>query len=146
MRELLKALDKIRHELESIERPTLAQETPPKARIPRLPFLSRQVSKVEGNTGSTHTIVAQRRMSLQFNPIISLPLVRSLSTKVLVSREVEHPDSYGMNRRTSSDAEEQLSKLKWELELENHSTSNPVEGIIEWEFDEKFDKEPRNSI
>lgn len=147
MKELLEALDKIKHEFESIERPTLLPETPPRARIPGLPFLSRQVSKVEYSPKSKHENEAQKGVPpLPFNPIVSIPLVRSLSTKLPGVREVEHLDSFGINRSRSSDAEAQLSKLKWELELEDHSISNTMDGIIDWEFDEKFDKEPRKSI
>ncbi|XP_057779010.1 uncharacterized protein LOC130997635 isoform X2 [Salvia miltiorrhiza] len=152
LKQLLDALDKIKHEFESMERPTLLPETPPRARIPGLPFLSRQVSRVEYSPKSKYENEAQRRMPpLPFNPVVPIPLVRSLSTRIPETREreVEHLDSFGINRTRSSDAEAQLSKLKWELELEleDHSISNSMEGIIDdWEFDEKFDKEPRKSI
>lgn len=145
MKQLLDALDKIKHEFETIERPTLLPETPPKVRIPGLPFLSRQVSKLEFSPKSKNENEAQKGMALPFNPIKAIPLVRSLSTKVPAMREMEHVDSFGHNRR-SSEAEAQLSKLKWELELEDHSVNNSMEGVIDWEFDEKFDKEPRKSI
>lgn len=140
----MNALDKIKLEFESIDSPTLApEETPPKPRIPRLPFLSRQVSEVSTEPSSPNE--AQRRMPLPFNPMKAFPLVRSFSTlsaKAPVMREVEHLGPFGINRSNSSDAEAELSKLKWELELEDHNIGNQMEGVIEWEFD----KEPRKSI
>ncbi|KAH6825733.1 hypothetical protein C2S53_018488 [Perilla frutescens var. hirtella] len=154
MKQVLNAVEKMKHEFESMEGPSLSlvAEMPPKARSLALPFLSRQVSKVEYSPESTYEYEAAQRgmsMSLAFNPIITLPLVRSRTTKACAPniREVEQIESLGINRRKTSDAEALLSKLKWELELENHSIgNNSVEGIIDWEFDEKFDKEPRKSI
>ncbi|KAL1549482.1 paramyosin-like isoform X1 [Salvia divinorum] len=146
LKQELDALDKMKREFETIERPTLIPETPPRARIPGLPFLSRQVSKVEYSLKSENENEAQRGMlPFPFKPIVSIPLVRSLSTRIPKMREVVHVDSFGVHRSSSSDAEAQLSKLKWELELEDHSIGN-MEGVIEWEFDENFDKEPRKSI
>ncbi|XP_042051023.1 paramyosin-like isoform X2 [Salvia splendens] len=144
LKQVLDALAKMKREFESIERPTLLPETPLRARIPGIPFLSRQLSKVEYSLRSENENEAQRGMlPFPFKPIVSIPLVRSLSTRVPKMRQVEHLESFGGHRSTSSDAEALLSKLKWELELEDHSN---MEGVIEWESDENFDKEPRNSI
>lgn len=42
--------------------------------------------------------------------------------------------------------EAQLSKLKLELEFEDHGLDNSMDGICDWEFDDKTDKESRNSV
>ncbi|KZV35066.1 hypothetical protein F511_04371 [Dorcoceras hygrometricum] len=105
IKELLDALELIKHEFESIERPTLeintpliSVETPSKAKASRIPFLSpRQPPQ-------------------------------------------DKPEPLG---KKSSDAGEQLSKLKMELELEDHGLDNSMDGICDWEFD---DKEPRKSV
>lgn len=141
---MLDALAKMKREFESIERPTLLPETPLRARIPGLPFLSRQFSKVEHSLNSENENEVRRGLlPFPFKPVVSIPLVRSLSTRVPKMRVVEHLESFVVHRSTSSDAEAQLSKLKWELELDDPSN---MEGVIEWEFDENFDKEPRKSI
>ncbi|KAK6140342.1 hypothetical protein DH2020_025906 [Rehmannia glutinosa] len=113
--ELLDALEKIKSEFESIERPklefeapTMIEDTPTKPRTPRLPFLSPK-EKNELNSESTSENEAQRGMPLSFSPIITLPL------------------------------------LKLELELESHSRRSSIDGIIDWEFDEKIEKEPPKS-
>lgn len=160
MKELINALEKIKYEFESIERPsleseapTMREETPPKARTPRISFLPARQSPKEKlelsnfETTTSESDEAQRGMSLHFTPIITLPLVRTRTTKLPeTTREVEHLESLGITRSKSSDAEAQLSKLKLELELENHNRRDSMEGIIDWEFDEKIEKEPRKSI
>ncbi|KAK6146957.1 hypothetical protein DH2020_017869 [Rehmannia glutinosa] len=142
--ELLDALEKIKSEFESIERPklefeapTMIEDTPTKPRTPRLPFLSPK-EKNELNSESTSENEAQRGMPLSFSPIITLPLVRNRTTKI-------SDESLGINGIKSSDAEAQLSKLKLELELESHSRRSSIDGIIDWEFDEKIEKEPPKS-
>ncbi|PIN03879.1 hypothetical protein CDL12_23597 [Handroanthus impetiginosus] len=154
VKELLDELEKIKAEFESIEGPTFNfeaptmrdQDAPPKGKIPRIPFLSpRQQPLKDKDLESTSVNEAQKGPSLNFRPIISLPLVRSQTTKILSSRQMEHIEPLAINGKKSSDAEAQLSKLKLELELENHSRGNSMDGIIDWEFDEKFE-EPRRSV
>ncbi|KAG8376473.1 hypothetical protein BUALT_Bualt09G0067200 [Buddleja alternifolia] len=159
VKELSDALAMMKEEFESIERPSiefetpiLREETPSKTRTPRnIPFLSPRhpaKEKMESNPESTSGNEAQRGVSLPFNPIITLPLIRNqTTTEKPDSKRLDHLDSLGINsNKQSSDAEAQLSKLKMELELENHSRGNSIDGITDWEFDEKFDKEPKHSV
>ncbi|KAL0409839.1 UNVERIFIED_CONTAM: hypothetical protein Slati_3573600 [Sesamum latifolium] len=156
VKELLDALENIKAEFESIEKPTLEsvapnmrEGTPSKGRTSELPPLSprkHQNPTLELDLASTSRNEASRGISLGFNPIIALPLVRSRSTKVLGTAQLEPLEVLGLDNKKSSDAEAQLSKLKMELELENHSRGNSMEGIIDWEFDEVIDKEPRKSV
>ncbi|XP_075491497.1 uncharacterized protein LOC142529758 isoform X3 [Primulina tabacum] len=108
IKELLDALELIKQEFESIERPKfeintslISVETPSKVKASRIPFLSpRQPPQ-------------------------------------------DKPEPLG---RKSLDAEEQLSKLKLELELEDHGLDNSMDGICDWEFDDKIEKESRKSV
>ncbi|KAL0347257.1 UNVERIFIED_CONTAM: hypothetical protein Scaly_1741700 [Sesamum calycinum] len=115
-------------------------------RTPSLSPRKHQNPTLELDLASTSRNDASRGISLGFNPIIALPLVRSRSTKVLGTAQLEPLEVLGLDGKKSSDAEAQLSKLKMELELENHSRGNSMEGIIDWEFDEVIEKEPRKSV
>ncbi|XP_011094788.1 uncharacterized protein LOC105174392 [Sesamum indicum] len=156
VKELLDTLESIKAEFESIEKPTLEsvapimrEGTPSTARTSELPPLSprkHQNPTLELDLASTSRNEGSRGISLGFNPIITLPLVRSMSTKVPGTAQLEPLEVLGLDGKKSSDAEAQLSKLKMELELENHSRGNSMEGIIDWEFDEVIDKEPRKRV
>ncbi|KAL3825960.1 hypothetical protein ACJIZ3_021989 [Penstemon smallii] len=158
---LLHALDKIKQEFDSIERPsleietpTMRAETPSQSRTPRIPFLSpRQVvpkEKLELNNleSISRNDDAQRGgVALAFPPRIRLPSIRNRTSDKPESKQGEWLESLTVkNKKYSSDAEAQLSKLKLELELENHSRDNSMDGLSDWEFDEKFEKQPRKSL
>lgn len=146
----------MKHEFESIERPklesvspTTRDETSSKPKTPRISFLSAK-EKGEVSVESISEIEARRGTSLSFTPMamITLPLVRSSSTKIKEMSEVERLEAFGISSTGSVDAEAQLSKLKFELELDDHSNDNSIdmEGNIDWEFDDKGDQKPRKSI
>ncbi|CAA0836450.1 Unknown protein [Striga hermonthica] len=146
--ELLDELERVKSEYESIKRPRLQHEPPPvpdevvppqpKLRAPRIPFLSPRPSPDEKteliSTQSGSENEAQRRISLGFSPNIALPLVRSRSA------------NNDANYNRPLDAETQFSKLKFELELdEGHSRRSSMD-ILDWEFDEHVEKEPKKSV
>ncbi|KAL8483963.1 hypothetical protein ACS0TY_026597 [Phlomoides rotata] len=156
VKEAIDAVKKMKHVFESTERPRvesdsppIREETPSKPKTPRISFLSAK-EKGEVSIESTTKVEAQRGMSLSFTPMamITLPLVRSSSTKIKDMSEVEHLEAFGISSTKSQDAEAQLSKLKFELELDDHSNDNStdMEGIIDWEFDDMGDQKPRKSI
>ncbi|KAL3839585.1 hypothetical protein ACJIZ3_024176 [Penstemon smallii] len=133
VKDLIGALEKIKEEFESFERPTLQietptarEETPSQPWTPpiTIPFLSpRQPPNdkvLKPNIESTSSDAEQTGLALSFSPMIVIG-------------------------KKSSDAEVQFSKLKLELELENHIRGSSMEGISDWEFDDKIDKEPKKS-
>lgn len=135
-------------EFESIEKPSSLKiaaanneegTVPSKPRTPKLSFLSpRQPSqkKLEFNIDSTSGNESQRGIPLGFSPF-SLPLVRTRNKKSLGNENFENLEPIGIELgKMKSDAGAQLSKLKLELELENHIRGNSMEGNIDWEFDE----------
>ncbi|KAL2481488.1 hypothetical protein Adt_34454 [Abeliophyllum distichum] len=145
--ELLEALKSIKKEFESLERPVLEietltarEETPPKARTPRIPFLSpRQTSndKVEFNQESTSENEAHRGGTLLgLSPISRLSLTRKQTSEIPEGTHGENLDSFTINRKKSAvDMEAELSRLKLQLELENHSRGNSMDEIGDWEYD-----------
>ncbi|KAL2514435.1 hypothetical protein Fot_28406 [Forsythia ovata] len=145
--ELLEALKSIKEEFESIERPVLEietptarEETPPKARTPRIPFLSpRQTpnDKVEFNQESISENEAHRGGTLLgLSPISRLSLTRKQTSEIPEGRHVKNLDSFTINRKKSAaDMEAELSRLKLQLELENHSRGNSMDEIGDWEYD-----------
>ncbi|KAL7095707.1 hypothetical protein ACP275_10G041100 [Erythranthe tilingii] len=155
VKELLDEIEKFKSDYESIEKPGLESEASqftrdetPKARTPRISFLSQRQKNEQLNIESSEN-GSQRGgggISLSFTtPIITLPLIRNRSMKMAATnnteteQHVENMEALVMvnNGKKSSDAEAQLSMLKLELELENHSRRSSMDGIIDWEFDEK---------
>ncbi|XP_051130207.1 uncharacterized protein LOC127250824 [Andrographis paniculata] len=153
--ELLDTLEEMKVEFESIEKPSFKIEdpniedhTPPKERAPKIRFLSqkqRSPKKLEANAESTSGYETQRGINpLAFAPF-SLPLSRMQTSALPRNNDhLEHLEPIGVEiGKMKSNAEALLSKLKLELELENHIRGNSMEGIIDWEFDEMI---PRNSL
>ncbi|EYU41663.1 hypothetical protein MIMGU_mgv1a018736mg [Erythranthe guttata] len=158
VKELLDEIEKFKSDFESIEKPGLeseagpfTREETPKARTPRISFLSQRQKNEQLSIESSENEAqggGGGGISLSFTtPILTLPLIRNRSMKMVATnhtetdhvQHVENMEALVMvnNRKKSSDAEAQLSMLKLELELENHSRRSSTEGIIDWEFDEK---------
>lgn len=121
VKNLVDALEKIKGAFESIERPKLEMETPTMGEGSRT-----------GNEG---------KRSLGLSSRISLPSIRTRNSNI--SKQVDRLESASMSSKNWRDAEAQLAKVRFELELENHhSRDSSMEGLSDWEFDEKF--EPRS--
>lgn len=173
MKGLLDTLEKFKSEFESVDRPPLEFEAPPiirgkekepassKPKPPRISsFLSqRRRPPKELNLESTPVTVTENEtqrggLSLSFSPTIALPLVRSRSAIIPHHNEEDEEEHHQLEslvmisaKKCCSDAEAQLSMLKMELELESHhSRSSSMDGIIDWEFDEKFEKDQQERV
>ncbi|CAI9760725.1 unnamed protein product [Fraxinus pennsylvanica] len=153
--ELLEALNSIKDEFESIERPileienpTASEGTPPKVKTPRIPFLSpRQPpnDKLEFNLESTSENEGHSGGTLMgLSPVSRLSLTRNQTFEIPELTRVENLDSFTIKQKKSAaDMEAELSRLKLQLELEDHSRGNSMDEIGDWEYD-VTDKESKN--
>lgn len=153
--ELLEALKGIKEEFESIERPILEietptsrEETPPKAKTPRIPFLSPKQppnDKLDFNQDFTWENEAHSGRTLMgLSPISRLSLTHNQTSEIPELTQVENLDSFTIKRKKSAaDMEAELSRLKLLLELEDHSRGNSMDEIGDWEYD-VTEKESKN--
>uniref|UniRef100_A0A5B6ZL88 Uncharacterized protein n=2 Tax=Davidia involucrata TaxID=16924 RepID=A0A5B6ZL88_DAVIN len=153
--ELFNALEQIKDEFESIERPTLKietptrrAETPSKERNQRSPSPTfkqapnDKVESIEGPTLETDTPTQRAGMPYEESPpkYSSSPTLKQ-TTETLKGKEDELSESPTVKGGKTLDAEAELLKLESEFEKDRDYST---EEIGDWEFDE-LEKELKSS-